>query len=246
MDYRITDAALDPVGVSERWNVEELVRLPAGAAAFSPPAVCPPVNDLPARANGFVTFGSFNNLAKVTPRVLEAWAAILQAVPTARLVIVGRTGSSVIADLHSLGVAADRVEMIDRLPMADYLALHHRVDLLLDTFPYNGGTTTLLAAWMGVPFITLAGGSTTGRAGAGLLNALGLPHFVADDEAAYIAAASGAARDLDSLAAWRSDARARLAPHFNDGSVFTKQLEAAFRRMWEKWCASRKSQSLAA
>ena len=246
MDYRITDAALDPVGASERLNVEELVRLPAGAAPFRPPVDCPPVNELPAMKNGFVTFGSFNNLAKVTPAVLATWAEILHKVESARLLMVGRPGNTVAAEFEALGVAPERVEIINRLPLREYLALHHRVDLLLDTFPYNGGTTTLLAAWMGVPFVTLAGTCTAGRTGEGLLNAIGLSHLVATDLAQYVEKAVAAANDIAPIGAWRDTARARLTTYFHDGSAFTTQLEAAFREMWRKWCAAEKSQALAA
>jgi predicted O-linked N-acetylglucosamine transferase (SPINDLY family) len=246
MDYRITDAALDPVGVSEHFSIEQLVRLPAGASPFRPPAESPPVNESPALKNGFVTFASFNNLAKVTPRVLECWAEILRAVPTAKLLVVGRPGNSIVGDLESLGIAPERVELVNRLPMAEYLALHHRADLLLDTFPFNGLTTTLVAAWMGVPIVTLAGSSTPGRAGAALLTAIGLSHLIATSPADYVAKAVAAAGDLPGIAAWRDTARQRLAPHFNDGSLYTRQLESAFREMWRKWCATQKTRPLAA
>jgi len=246
MDYRITDAALDPVGVSECFSTEQLVRLPAGASPFRPPAESPPVNEAPALKNGFVTFASFNNPAKVTPRVLECWAEILRAVPTAKLLVVGRPGNSIVGNLESLGIAPERAESVNRLPLAEYLALHHRADLLLDTFPFNGLTTTLVAAWMGVPVVTLAGSSTPGRAGAALLNEIGLSHLIATSPADYVAKAVSAAGDLRGIAGWRNTARQRLAPHFNDGSLYTRQLESAFREMWRKWCAAQKPQALAA
>lgn len=246
MDYRITDAALDPAGVSERFNVEQLVRLPAGASPFRPPAESPAVNELPALKNGFVTFASFNNLAKVTPRVLECWAEILRIVPASKLLVVGRPGNSIVANLESLGIAPERVELIYRLPFSEYLALHHRADLLLDTFPFNGLTTTLVAAWMGVPTVTLAGSSTPGRAGAALLNAFGLSHLVAISPAEYVAKAVAAAGAPSAIAAWRNTVRQRLAPHFNDGGLYTRQLESAFREMWRKWCAAQKPRALAA
>ena len=246
VDYRITDERLDPIGESERYSVEELVRLPAGAATFRPPANCPPVNELPALKNGYVTFASFNNLAKVTPEVVETWARILHRVPTARLLIVGRAGNSIAASLETFDIGGDRIEMVSRLPMAEYLELHHRVDILLDTFPYNGGTTTLLAAWMGVPFVTLAGSGSTGRAGAALLGAIGLGHLAANSVDEYLQKADDAARDAPALAVWRGRAREVMAPHFNDGSVFTRELEAAFRQMWRRWRARQNAEAIAA
>lgn len=246
MDYRITDATLDPEGRTERFSVEELIRLPAGAAPFAPPAECPEVEPLPALTNGFVTFASFNNLAKVTPQVLEAWAALLRRLPDARLVIVGRAGNPLPGRLAELGIALDRVEMVHRLPMQEYLALHNRVDLLLDTFPYNGGSTTLLAAWMGVPFVTLSGAGSTARAGEALLKALGLPHFAATDVEGYVDAAVAAAEDLEALAAWRASARERLTPWFTDATAFTTQLQEAFRQIWRRWCGARRTEGSAA
>jgi predicted O-linked N-acetylglucosamine transferase (SPINDLY family) len=213
--------------------------LPAGAAAFRPPAECPPVNELPALKNGFVTFGSFNNLAKVTPEVLITWAELLRAVPTARLLVVGRTGNTVQATLAAHGIAPERVEILGRQPMNEYLALHHRVDVLLDTFPYNGGTTALIAAWMGVPFVTVASDSTTGRTGGNLLRPLGLGNLIASNPADYVQRATVAASDLPRLAQWRAGLRGKLAPLLGDGDAFTHQLQHAFREMWRKWCASR-------
>ena len=183
MDYRITDEGLDPTGTSEQFSTERLVRLAAGAAAFQPPAQCPPVNNLPAQKNGYVTFGSFNNLAKVTPEAVAAWAEILAVVPNSRLLLVGREGNPVHTALLDHGIALERLEMIPRQPLADYLRLHHRVDILLDSFPYNGGTTSLIALWMGVPFVTLAGSDTTSRTGANYLRPLGLSRLIATNAA---------------------------------------------------------------
>lgn len=237
MDYRITEEALDPTGTSEACNAEKLIRLSSGAATFRPPADCPEVNELPAAGRGQITFGSFNNLAKVTPEVLDAWAELMNAIPDAHLLVVGRDGNAVPAQLAERGVAQERVEMIPRLPMKEYLALHHRVDLLLDTFPYNGGTTALIAAWMGLPFVTVAGESTAGRTGANLLGALGLPELIAADASDYVQRAIAAVSDLERLAAWRRNLRPALAPLLGSGAGFVPELEFHFRAMWREWCA---------
>jgi predicted O-linked N-acetylglucosamine transferase (SPINDLY family) len=235
MDFRITDPQLDPPGASEAFNTEELVRLSAGAATFRPPAFAPAVNELPALNKGHITFGAFNNLAKVTPEVIAAWAEILESVPNSRLLVVGRAGNAVKPALEERGIAAERIEAIDRLPLAQYLALHHRVDLLLDTFPYNGGTTGLLAIWMGVPFVTVDGTEATSHAGAALLRPLGLSRLIAVNPADYILKAVATAGDLPRLAEWRRTLRAELAPHLGDGRLYTSQLEGAFRDMWRRW-----------
>lgn len=236
MDYRITDATLDPIGTSERWSTEKLVRLPAGAAPFQPPRDCPEVNDLPALQNGCVTFASFNNLAKVTAEVIETWAEVLKAVPDSKLLVVGRDGGAVGTAMESFGIGKDRLEILPRQPMRDYLALHHRVDFVLDAFPYNGGTTNLIAAWMGVPFVTIAGSSTISRVGEGVLKAAGLPQLVAADRAEYVQKAADAVGNLERLARWRAAMRPRLEPWVNGGPAFTRQLECAFREMWRQWC----------
>lgn len=237
MDYRITDEAMDPPGVSETLNTEELVRLELGASTFRPPADCPPVNGLPAAANGFVTFASFNNLAKVGPDVLAIWARVLAAVPGSKLLVVGRSGNPVRRVLESHGIAPERIELIERQPVADYLKLHHRVDFLLDTFPYTGGTTNILAAWMGVPFVTLQGAGSAERSGAVLLTSLGLPELIAHSPEEYVEKAVAAAADLEFLARCRAGLRGRLDPVLGDGSAFTRCLEKAFRGMWQRWCA---------
>ncbi len=237
MDYRITDVTLDPPGTSETLNSEELIRLPAGAATFRPPAECPPVNDLPALTSGYVTFGSFNNLAKVTPEVIATWAQILTAVPGSRLLVVGRGGNAVKPEMEAHGIAAERVEAIDRQPLRKFLELHHRVDLTLDTFPYNGGTTGLIAIWMGAPFVTLDSGHTTGQAGGGLLRPIGLAQLIAADPADYAAKAVEAVSDLPRLGEWRCSLRGRIAPLLGGGEAYTGQLEAAYRDKWRTWCA---------
>ncbi len=239
MDYRITDNRLDQVGMTEAFNTEKLIRLLSGAATLQPPAECPEVNELPALKSGRVTFASFNNLAKVTPEALAAWARILQAMPASRLLVVGRGGNSVVNTLGEHGIAANRIEMLERQPMHDYLVLHHRVDFLLDTFPYCGGTTTLLAMWMGVPFITLAGKTPTSRTSAGLLDGVGLSNeLIAETEAEYVEKAIRAVSNLPQLAEWRASLRSRLAPLLDSGAGYVRELEFQFRAIWREWCAN--------
>jgi protein O-GlcNAc transferase len=237
MDYRVTDENMDPTGVSDGFSSEKLVRLATGAATFRPPVQCPEVNESPVVENGYVTFGSFNNLAKVTPEVIAAWTDILRAVPDSRLLVVGRAGSAIQETLQAAGIAPERLQMLERQPMQEYLRLHHEVDIVLDTFPYNGGTTNLLAIWMGVPFITLAGTTPVGRAGTNLLRGLGLAELSASDAADYVQRAIAVAGDVTTLAIWRRELRGKLQPLLGDGAVYTRELEAAYRTMWRSWCA---------
>jgi predicted O-linked N-acetylglucosamine transferase (SPINDLY family) len=239
IDYRITDEILDPIGMSEDLSTEELVRLPAGALSFQAPKESPEVSELPALKNGYVTFGSFNNLCKVNGDVIAAWAEVLQAAPGSKMLIVGPEGSSVAAGLRSHGIGRERFEMLKFQAMQDYLALHHRVDLVLDTFPYNGGTVNFISAWMGVPCVTLAGRNTISRHGARVLTMVGLPELIATDAAEYVRKAADAAGDLERLGEWRKGMRARLEARASDGAAFTRELEGAYREMWRRWCGER-------
>ncbi len=236
MDYRITDERLDPTGETEAFHTEKLVRIHVGAATFAPPADCPEPNELPALENGHLTFGSFNNLAKVTPEVIATWAEILHGLPTARLIMVGRSGGPMRKALIDAGIDGERVEFIERQPLSEFLALHHRVDVLLDTFPYSGGTTNLLAIWMGVPFIALKSETSVGRTGACLLEGLGLPEYVSENRAEYVLRALAVADRLPALSGLRASLREQLRPVLG-AEVYTRHLETAFREMWRRWCA---------
>jgi len=236
MDYRITDAALDPVGSSEYLSTEKLIRLSAGATTFQPPIDAPPVRDLPALKNGYVTFASFNKSSKITPEVFETWARLLKALPDSRLLVAGVTGDLVATSMSLHGIGVERLELCKPIPMEDYLALHHQVDFYLDTFPYNGGTTSLIAIWMGLPFVTLEGSTTMSRSGAGVLKIVGLSELIASHPDDYVQKAIDAVQDLSRLAQWRRELRSRMLSYAGDGSVFTRQLEVAFREMWRNWC----------
>jgi protein O-GlcNAc transferase len=240
IDYRITSEILDPTGMSEHLSTEELVRLPAGAAPFRPPAECPEVNELPALKNGYVTFASFNNPSKVTPEVIATWAAVLRALPAAKMLIVGRDGDQLGGALEGHGIAHDRLEFLKLLPIKEFLALHLRVDFALDTFPYNGGVTSFVSAWMGVPFVTVSGNDAVSRVGESVLRVAGLPELVAKDTTDYVRKAIDAVGDVQRLANWRKAMRPQLEEWGNGGATFTEQLERAYRDMWQRWCAKRK------
>ena len=235
IDYRITDDALDPAGTSEQLSSETLVRLSAGA--FMAGRECPPVNELPALANGYVTFASFNSPVKINEEVIATWADVLRAVPGSRLLITCPYGDCIANALQAQGIARERLETVNWQSREKFLALHHRVDFLLDPFPYNGGTISLIAAWMGVPIITLAGHGTISRYGGRVLKIVGLPGLIANDRTEYVSKAADAVSDLQRLAQWRASMRAKLEAWAGDGSQFTGELGAAFREMWQCWCA---------
>jgi protein O-GlcNAc transferase len=240
VDYRLTDEIADPPGAAARRHTERLEYLPQGFLCYQAAASAPPVGRPPASVSGTITFGSFNNLAKVTPQVVAVWAEILRAVPNSRLVLKSgafadaATGRLYTERFAAEGVAPERLDLLSQdTTTAAHLARYHKLDLALDPFPYNGTTTTCEALWMGVPVVTLAGNYHAGRVGASLLTGLGLEFLVAPDEPGYVAVASRLAGDLPALATLRAGLRARLMRSpLCDADGFARQLEAAYRRMW--------------
>ncbi len=243
IQYRLTDSIGDVAG-QEKYYTEKLVRLPAGFLCYQPPRDAPEVSALPATQAGHVTLGSFNTVAKINTDVIDTWARILHAAPSLRLLLKNAAFQDTVARQHYLelfrerGISESRIELVGHLQArVEHLALYRGIDLALDTFPYNGATTTCEALWMGVPVITLAGQHHAARVGMSLLQQVGLLELVAPTAEEYIQIAVDLAGDLDRLAALRAGMRERLrASPLCDGKRFTGQLEAAYREMWRNWC----------
>lgn len=243
MDARLSDAITEPEG-AEAWSSERVVRLPGGFHCYRPPAEAPGVAPLPALASGHVTFGSFNNLAKVGPAVLDLWAALLRRVPGSRLLLKDRALADEAAAgrmrerLENLGVPAGRVDLLPRIPgKGGHLGAYGRVDIALDPFPYNGTTTTCEALWMGVPVLTLPGSRHAARVGASLLTRVGLEDWIAADPADFLARGAAFAADPASLAVLRAGLRERMGRSpLRDEAGFARAVEAAFRSLWSEWC----------
>jgi protein O-GlcNAc transferase len=244
MDYRLTDAFADPVGMTEHLHSEQLVRLPQCFSCYQAPRDAPEVSPLPAREKGYVTFGSFNNLAKITPEVMKTWARIVLALPGSHLHIKNSSlGDEVLrekvrAEFASMGLPPDCLELSghDR-SQKSHLANYGSVDIALDPFPYNGATTTCDALWMGVPVVTLAGRMHAGRVGVSQLSNLGLIELIGNTLEEYIAAAARLAGDLQSLGELRSRLRAAMiASPLMDAPRFTRNLEQIYRTVWTDWC----------
>ena len=244
MDYRLTDAIADPEGDADALHTETLVRLPNGFLCFAPAADAPEIGGTPALTTGRVRFGSFNNLAKVTPDVVETWARILHRLPKSDLVIKNRsladeeTRERYLKMFGAHGIDAGRVESCSWIASrTGHLGAYNRVDIGLDPFPYNGTTTTCEALWMGVPVITLRGDRHSGRVGASILTQVSLAGLVAETTAVYVEKAVALASDLDRLSALRSDLRSRMQMSPLCGPEgFTRDVEAAYREMWRRVC----------
>jgi predicted O-linked N-acetylglucosamine transferase (SPINDLY family) len=245
VDYRITDWHACPREM-ERYHTERLIRMPASQWCYRPPADAPDVGPLPAEHDGAITFGSFHNLAKVTPQVIALWAAILRDVPGSRLVVVAQGADQLAerlgAQFQAHGVDSSRIVGRGGMPLNAYLSLHNGVDISLDAFPYAGGTTTFHSLWMGVPVITLGGENVVSRGGVSILSVLDLHELIGRDERHYASIAVELARDRERLGYLRRELRQRLARSpLMDAARFTAALETAYREMWRAWCAGRLS-----
>ena len=246
MDYRLSDSIADPPGPGDALHSEELIRLAGGFLCFDAGLETPPVAAAPARASGAVTFGSFNNLAKVTETTVDAWARILAGAPDSRLLLKNRsladpeTRERYRALFAARGVDGERLEFHAWIVTpAGHLGAYERIDIALDPFPYNGTTTTCEALWMGVPVITLRGDRHAGRVGASLLTTLGQEALIAETVDGYVAAAVGLAADLGRLVHLRHSLRpAMAASPLTDAAGFTRRVEAAYRDMWRRYCVN--------
>jgi predicted O-linked N-acetylglucosamine transferase (SPINDLY family) len=247
MDYRLSDPYLDPPGSEAGKYAEQTVRLPHTFWCIDPAgAGDEPVGaEPPAAANGFVTFGCLNNFAKVNDGVLSLWSRVLAALPGARLLMLAPEGRARVRVLDRLGAGgvADADTRVEFVPFARgrrrYLRQYHRIDIALDTIPYNGHTTSMDAMWMGVPVVTLVGQTIVGRAGWSQLNNLGLIELAAHDEAGFVRIATELAGDLARLGELRRSLRDRMrASPLVDAARFARDMEAAYRDMWRGWCGS--------
>jgi predicted O-linked N-acetylglucosamine transferase (SPINDLY family) len=240
IDYRLTDAIADPPG-AERYYRERLVRLPHGLWCYRPHYDMPEVVAPPALAHGRITFGSMNSATKLNLAVIELWARILEALPDSMLLLAtvprGEFESRIREAFARQGIAGSRLQVHDRLDPSVYTELYERIDIALDPFPCNGGTTTCESLWMGVPVVSLAGEDFRSRAGLSLLTHAGLSRFVAADADAYVQIALGLARDIPALSELRRGLRDHLrASPLADLRAYVAALEQAYRGMWREWC----------
>jgi protein O-GlcNAc transferase len=242
MDYRLVDAITDPSGEADAFCTETLIRFAPTAWSYQPPATAPePAGD----RQGPVTFGCFNNFAKITDELMAHWGGLLAAVPDSRLVLKGAgfeapvIRAEVERRLTAAGIAPHRLELLERTAtLEEHLAAYGRVDVALDTFPYHGTTTTCEALWMGVPVVTLAGDRHASRVGASLLTAIGRLEWIAHSPADYRQIAAGVAAAWPRTQAARQELRegmkrSALCDHPGQALRFG----AALRDLWRTWCA---------
>ena len=246
MDYKIVDYYTDPSGVTDHYYTEELIRMPDSFLCYMPAADSPTVGTLPAMQTEFITFGSFNNFVKISPEVIGVWTKILRMVPDSRLILKSMSLSDEETVIYAKdlfkkeGVPESRMEILSwETSTGAHLSLYNRIDIGLDTFPYNGTTTTCEALWMGVPVVTLAGKTHASRVGVSILSNLGLQDLIAKTKYEYAEIAVQLANDLQKLTTLRRNLRKTLLQSpICDARQFTADLEERYRKIWERWCKS--------
>jgi protein O-GlcNAc transferase len=241
IDYRLTDPAMDPPGLNDRFYSEQTVRLPhtywCYHQAIKTPEPVPP----PVLQTGQITFGCLNNFCKMSVATLDTWCRLLQAVPDSRLLLHAHAGDHcerLKESLVRLGIAAERLLFMGSLPITEYFRVYQHIDIGLDPFPYGGGTTTCDALWMGVPVVTLAGRTGVGRGGVSILTNIGMSDWIAQSPDEYVRIAADSAQDWQRLGTLRGTLRDRMRQSpLMDAPRFARDVEDAYREMWRKWCA---------
>jgi predicted O-linked N-acetylglucosamine transferase (SPINDLY family) len=241
MDYLLTTETLAPPGF-ENFANERILRLTSTHACFEE-RDAPPVAERPAARNGYITFGCFNNPAKISDDAIASFAAILKRLPASRLKIQYQAlrAPGLVARLQAKfeaqGIARTRLDLSAETSRAGFLSGYNDVDIALDSFPYSGCITTCEALWMGCPVVTFAGATMTGRQAASILAAAGLPEFIARDRDGFEDLAVSLAQDAHRLTILRTGLRTILsrAP-LCDGELFAQDFTQAVRTMWADWC----------
>lgn len=235
--YRIVDPITDPVGQDDQWYTERLYRLPTTFLTYQGNTNVSVKEDIPFFRTGNITFGSFNNLRKVTLDVIDAWCHILNRVKGSKILLKsalfkGEESRQFYQKLFAdRGITSDRICLFERTDTSeDHLSLYNEVDLSLDSFPYNGTTTTCEALWMGVPVVTYRGGKHAARVSSSILENVGLSDWVADDIGSYINLAVEMANNPDILRSLRLELREKMQQSpLCDHKRFAADLEAAYQ-----------------
>ena len=244
IEYRFTDDLADPVG-ADTYYTEQLVRLDGGFLCFNPPPPTPEVAPLPAGASGAITFAAFNAVHKINRKVVALWSSVLRSLPGSTLLLKGggmadpETRASLLENFAGQGIQEDRIIFVERtVGYFEHLIVYNRCDIALDTFPYNGTTTTCEALIMGLPVVTLAGERHSARVSQSILTRLDLGELIAHSPEEFVSIVSKLAGDRERLAHLRSTLRMRMSQsRLMDSKAHTKAIENAFRKIWQDWCA---------
>lgn len=243
MDYWITDEVLHPVDTQEQ-TLESIYRLPRCSFCYKPPAAAPGISPCP-NMDDQVVFGSFHHLSKLGPGLIATWSRLLHQLPGSHLFLMdksladARTRQRLIEQFEQNDIYTDRLLINGDLPHHEYMASYSQIDIVLDSFPRTGGTTTAEALWMGVPVVTLAGRSYAGRISASKLTALGLEDLIAHSREEYIDKAASLASDAARRMALRAELREKMAKSpLCDGKGLAHAMENAYLCMWERFSSN--------
>ena len=260
MDYRLSDPYLDPPwtpstssgrassgqapGADESVYCERTVRLPRTYWCYPGPLESADIQPPPACRNGYITFGCLNSYWKVTNKTFDLWCDLLIQVPDSRLILYAHPGShrqSASARMRQKRLDPGRLSFHSLAPTEEYLKRYNQIDIALDPFPYGGGTTTCDALWMGVPVVSMRGETCVSRGGLSILSNLGHPEWVAASEQEYLSIAITLTKDLAKLESLRLSLREKLkASPLMDAPQFARDVEKAYRQMWQCWCGTRR------
>ena len=250
IDYLFADEVMIPEQARRYFN-EEVVYLPC-LMTYMPQAEPPPITSLPAGERGFVTFGYFNNYAKLSEPALGLWAELLKSIPSSRMLFKAKEFGypqpcqRVLQAFARVGIAPERLSFLGASPWYEHLKTYCSVDIALDPFPYVGGISTLEALWMGTPVVTLRGEAPTNRASASILTAIGLNDWIAESPDHYLAIARRQAQDIPALERLRSTLRNHTAASpIGNARHYVRTVETIYRNLWRRWCTAQDATSAA-
>ena len=239
IDYRLSDAYLDPPGETDAFYIEKTIRLPDTFWCYDPLSDVPANPQPPSERSGCITFGCLNNFAKVTDATLDLWGRVMAVVPNSRLILLTPLGSArtrVATALSKHAIAANRIQFIERLPRRDYLLMYHQIDIAVDTVPYTGHTTTLDALWMDTPVVTCTGTTAVSRGAASILHCVVLDELITHNPNDFVSATVALAKDAAWLKVLRSDLRTRFEQsQLMNGKSFARHMEQVYRDAWLAW-----------
>lgn len=245
IDYLFSDPVSTPAEVRHLF-AEKVYDLPCLITIDPPPSSVKRALQPPCLANGYVTFGVFNRVSKISDDSIRVWNQILQALPQSKLLLKDGTLSDLrirqlLLDRFSAqGLPPERIQCLGATTRGVHLAAYEGVDICLDPFPQNGGVSTWEALQLGVPVLAKLGNGNASRAAGAILSSIGMHEWVADSEAQYIELALKYASQPEYLSALRSELPARiLASEAGNVPRYTRAAEAAYRAIWKEYCASR-------
>ncbi|KPA15717.1 TPR repeat-containing protein [Candidatus Magnetomorum sp. HK-1] len=243
IDYRLTDIIVDPEGESDEFHTEKLIRLTPHFFCFPPLGNLIPVSPLPALEKKHICFGGFHNTSKISDKVILLWSNVLKQVPDSNMMLQAAAydDPDIVRYFQSCfenhGISKNRVKCVGTLPFDHYLRLHHHIDIMLDTFPWTGHTTSCHALWMGIPILTLKGNKHSSRIGQCLMNALDMPEWIADDHDSFVEKAHRFSQDFNKLNKIRAYLRNQiLKAKISNKQTYAQSLENTFRNIWQHWC----------